>query len=79
MNDHDFQISLTRQRTIKDKALAQVMFRNGLPLIDRRARFPGFRQRKVSYQAGQRILPGASVLLNDIVLHESVPTVFEDE
>ncbi|OGM49917.1 hypothetical protein ABOM_001506 [Aspergillus bombycis] len=62
------------------KRLAEkfTQFRPAIPLDDPKARFPGFRQRVVSYKAGQQVKDGAKPLPVDIVMHESVAMTLSD-
>lgn len=78
MNETDFQQSIARQKATKSEAQKLTAFCSARSLTDPKARFPGFRQRKVDYHAGQQLSSGALVLPSDFVMHESVPMVLSD-
>ncbi|KAJ6017750.1 hypothetical protein N7451_001129 [Penicillium sp. IBT 35674x] len=62
----------------KKQAENIAQFRPALSPDDPKSRFPGFRQRVVTYKAGQQVQKGAKPLPIDIVMHESVPMVLSD-
>lgn len=78
MNINEFQESIYLQQAAKKEALKLTPYRSALSLTDKKARFPGFRQRKVDYHAGQQLSSGALILPADLVMHESVPMVLSD-
>ncbi|EQB48933.1 hypothetical protein CGLO_11775 [Colletotrichum gloeosporioides Cg-14] len=78
MNQDQFEKELARQLEIKDQALRLTRYKNGLSIDSKKARFPGFRQQKRNFKAGQQVEPGALPLSEDLVMHESVPTQLDD-
>ena len=78
MNDNDFQASIRHSETISTIAQESITWMNPLPITHRKARFPGFHQRKVNYKAGQVVKAGYMPLPTDLVMHESVPMELSD-
>ncbi|KAJ0290624.1 hypothetical protein CBS470a_003799 [Colletotrichum nupharicola] len=78
MNQDQFEKELARQLEIKDQALRLTRYNNGISIDSKKARFPGFRQQKRTFKAGQQVEPGALPLSEDLVMHESVPMQLDD-
>ncbi|KAJ0362276.1 hypothetical protein COL154_006378 [Colletotrichum chrysophilum] len=78
MNQEQFEKELARQLEIKDQALRLTRYKNGISIDSKKARFPGFRQQKRNFKAGQQVEPGALHLSEDLVMHESVPMQLDD-
>ncbi|KAJ3954374.1 hypothetical protein N0V92_009122 [Colletotrichum tropicale] len=78
MNQEQFEKELARQLEIKDQALRLTRYKNGISIDSKKARFPGFRQQKRNFKAGQQVEPGALPLSEDLVMHESVPMQLDD-
>ncbi|KAI8186560.1 hypothetical protein KHU50_001310 [Colletotrichum sp. SAR 10_65] len=72
MNQERFEKELARQLEIKDQALRLTRYKNGISIDSKKARFPGFRQQKRNFKAGQQVESGALPLSEDLVMHESV-------
>ncbi|KAI8227498.1 hypothetical protein K4K57_008418 [Colletotrichum sp. SAR 10_99] len=78
MNQEQFEKELARQLEIEDQALRLARYKNGISIDSKKARFPGFRQQKRTFKAGQQVEPGALPLSEDLVMHESVPMQLDD-
>ncbi|KAK2775050.1 hydrolase CocE/NonD family protein [Colletotrichum kahawae] len=78
MDQVQFEKELARQLEIKDQALRLTRYKNGISIHSKKARFPGFRQQKRNFKAGQQVEPGALPLSEDLVMHESVPMQLDD-
>lgn len=78
MKQEDFEASIRQHQAIKKQALDATLFRNALKVSDPKARFPGFKQRKVNYEARHVISSEARPIETDITLHESVSMVLKD-
>ncbi|KAF5507921.1 putative serine esterase [Colletotrichum aenigma] len=78
MNQDQFEKELAHQLEIKDQALRLTRCKNGISIDSEKASFPGFRQQKRDFKAGQQVEPGALLLSSDLVMHESVPMQVDD-
>lgn len=78
MDTSQFEAEKAHQLEIKEQALKATQYTNGLSIHDKKARFPGFRQHRCRYKAGQQLKPGARPFSEDLVMHESVPMQLPD-
>lgn len=73
MNPSDFASSVLESERVSAIAKEGITWKQPRSLDDRRARFPGFHQRRVHYRAGQVVNKGGhAALVCDLVMHESV-------